>query len=157
SIFSMWGPKGLAAHYRRAANLYEKAGDARNSTRCCWAAFCLWPFSRQTFEEIVGKSAHPTLQRWWQEVRTSVPSHALRWLRRRLTGYKLSIANRGAAMNLTKRKDSMPTSISPIADSGLVEHIMDQGRPLAYIIRESFQPEKTTFLTPPEFKQQVGY
>jgi hypothetical protein len=51
----------------------------------------------------------------------------------------------------------MSTSISPIADGGLVEHITDQGQPLAYIIRNSFQPEKTTFLTPPEFKQQVGY
>jgi hypothetical protein len=49
------------------------------------------------------------------------------------------------------------TSISPNVVGGLVEHIMDQGQPLAYIIRSSFQPEKTTFLTPPEFKQQVGY
>lgn len=28
---------------------------------------------------------------------------------------------------------------------------------LAYIIRESFIPNKTSFLTPPEYKQQVGY
>jgi hypothetical protein len=48
-------------------------------------------------------------------------------------------------------------SLTPAADGGLVERIMDQGRPLAYIIRCSFQPDKTTFLTPPEFKQQVGY
>src|SRR5437660_1300120 len=40
---------------------------------------------------------------------------------------------------------------------GLVEHITDRGRPLTYIIRGSFKPEKTTFLTPPDFKQQVGY
>jgi mannose-6-phosphate isomerase-like protein (cupin superfamily) len=43
------------------------------------------------------------------------------------------------------------------AGSGLIEHITDRGRPLAYVIRGSFKPEKTTFLTPPEFKQQVGY
>ena len=72
--------------------------------------------------------------------------------------HRLTIIDRQSSRrnDLTKRKDSMPTSISPIADYGLVEHIMDQGRPLAYIIRESFQPEKTTFLTPPEFRQQVG-
>jgi hypothetical protein len=51
----------------------------------------------------------------------------------------------------------MSASLAPITDGGLIEHITDQGRPLAYIIRGSFQPEKTTFLTPPEFKQQVGY
>ena len=28
---------------------------------------------------------------------------------------------------------------------------------LAYIIRAGFLPDKTTFLTPPEYKQQVGY
>jgi mannose-6-phosphate isomerase-like protein (cupin superfamily) len=28
---------------------------------------------------------------------------------------------------------------------------------LAYIIRAAMNPEQTTFLTPPEFKQQVGY
>jgi hypothetical protein len=38
-----------------------------------------------------------------------------------------------------------------------VEHITWNGSPLAYIIRSSFLPDKTTFLTPPEFKQQVGY
>ena len=30
-------------------------------------------------------------------------------------------------------------------------------QPLTYIIRGSFIPDKTTFLTPPDFKQQVGY
>jgi len=39
----------------------------------------------------------------------------------------------------------------------LVEHILDGETPLAYIIRGSFNPDRTTFLTPPEFKQQVGY
>ena len=38
-----------------------------------------------------------------------------------------------------------------------VEHIIWEGKPLAYIIRAEMNPEKTTFLTPPEFKQQVGY
>jgi hypothetical protein len=51
----------------------------------------------------------------------------------------------------------MSASLAPITDGELIEHITDQGRPLAYIIRGSFQPNKTTFFTPPEFKQQVGY
>jgi hypothetical protein len=39
-----------------------------------------------------------------------------------------------------------------------VEIISDQNsNPLTYIIRSAFIPKKTTFLTPPEFKQQVGY
>jgi hypothetical protein len=38
-----------------------------------------------------------------------------------------------------------------------VEHITWNGKPLAYIIRASLNPEQTTFLTPPEFKQQVGF
>lgn len=38
-----------------------------------------------------------------------------------------------------------------------IERILEQGSPLAYIIRASFSPEQTTFLTPPEFKQQVGF
>lgn len=37
------------------------------------------------------------------------------------------------------------------------EHILWNGRPLCYIIRAAVNPEKTTFLTPPEFKQQVGF
>ena len=51
----------------------------------------------------------------------------------------------------------MSASLAPRTEGGLVEHITDHGRPLAYIIRGSFTPEKTTFLTPPDFKQQVGY
>jgi len=39
----------------------------------------------------------------------------------------------------------------------LVEHITWNDQPLVYIIRASFQPDQTTFLTEPEFKQQVGY
>ena len=37
------------------------------------------------------------------------------------------------------------------------EKILWEGKPLAYIIRSGNLPNKTTFLTPPEFKQQVGY
>ena len=51
----------------------------------------------------------------------------------------------------------MSTSLLNMNFGGLVEHIIDHGQPLAYIIRGSFKPEKTTFLTPPDFKQQVGY
>ena len=39
----------------------------------------------------------------------------------------------------------------------LVENITWQGVPLAYIIRSQLNPTQTTFLTPPEFKQQVGF
>lgn len=38
-----------------------------------------------------------------------------------------------------------------------IEHITWKGKPLAYIIRREINPEKTTFLTPSEFKQQVGF
>lgn len=38
-----------------------------------------------------------------------------------------------------------------------VEHIEWNGQPLCYIIRGTLSPAKTTFLTPPEFKQQVGF
>lgn len=38
-----------------------------------------------------------------------------------------------------------------------VEHIMWNDQPLAYIFRAAMQPRETTFLTPPEFKQQVGF
>jgi hypothetical protein len=39
----------------------------------------------------------------------------------------------------------------------LVENITWHGVPLAYIIRSTLNPPQTTFLTPPEFKQQVGF
>jgi hypothetical protein len=39
----------------------------------------------------------------------------------------------------------------------LIENITWQGVPLAYIIRSELNPIQTTFLTPPEFKQQVGF
>jgi uncharacterized protein with PhoU and TrkA domain len=38
-----------------------------------------------------------------------------------------------------------------------IEQITWQGKPLVYIIRADFLPEKTTFVTPPDYKQQVGY
>lgn len=38
-----------------------------------------------------------------------------------------------------------------------VEHIVWNGSPLAYIIQTERNPDKTTFLTPPEFKLQVGF
>lgn len=39
----------------------------------------------------------------------------------------------------------------------LIEHITCNGKPLAYIIRAEMNPERTTFLTPPEFTLQVGF
>jgi mannose-6-phosphate isomerase-like protein (cupin superfamily) len=38
-----------------------------------------------------------------------------------------------------------------------LEQIADKEKPLAYIIRGEMSPSQTTFLTPPEFKQQVGF
>jgi mannose-6-phosphate isomerase-like protein (cupin superfamily) len=38
-----------------------------------------------------------------------------------------------------------------------VEQIVCGEKPLAYIIRAEMSPAKTTFVTPPEFKQQVGF
>lgn len=43
-----------------------------------------------------------------------------------------------------------------IVENG-VEHIYWHEQPLAYIIRAALVTDKTTFLTPPEFKQQVGF
>jgi len=42
-------------------------------------------------------------------------------------------------------------------DLPAIEQITDNNRPLANIIRASFLPGRTTFLTPPEYKQQVGF
>jgi len=39
----------------------------------------------------------------------------------------------------------------------LIEHITWNDVPLAYIIRAGYLPPETDFLTPPEFKQQVGF
>jgi hypothetical protein len=38
-----------------------------------------------------------------------------------------------------------------------VEHIVGNGQALCYILRSSFQPDRPTFPTPPEFTLQVGY
>jgi hypothetical protein len=38
-----------------------------------------------------------------------------------------------------------------------VERVLHCGQPLAYVIRSGYVPSATTFLTPPEFKQQVGF
>jgi hypothetical protein len=38
-----------------------------------------------------------------------------------------------------------------------IERILQGSQPLAYIIRGGFAPDGTTFFTPPEFKQQVGF
>jgi hypothetical protein len=38
-----------------------------------------------------------------------------------------------------------------------IERILQGSQPLAYIIRAGFALDQTTFFTPPEFKQQVGF
>ncbi len=38
-----------------------------------------------------------------------------------------------------------------------LEQITYQKKPLAYLIRATMSPAQTTFVTPPEFKQQVGF
>src|SRR5215471_18132911 len=38
-----------------------------------------------------------------------------------------------------------------------VEHVTSCGKSLAYIIRAQIDPQKTTFLTPSDLKQQVGF
>jgi uncharacterized protein with PhoU and TrkA domain len=38
-----------------------------------------------------------------------------------------------------------------------VEHITSHGKSLTYIIRAEIDPKQTTFLTPSELKQQVGF
>ena len=38
-----------------------------------------------------------------------------------------------------------------------VEIIAANGLPLCYIVRSSLAPRETTFVTPPEFQQQVGF
>lgn len=50
-----------------------------------------------------------------------------------------------------------PTFAPAAPGQDLVEHICWKDQPLAYVIRNRLRPEHTTFLTPPTFKQQVGY
>jgi hypothetical protein len=52
---------------------------------------------------------------------------------------------------------SEATSLRARQGTELVEKIFWEEQCLAYIIRASFLPERTTFLTPPDYKQQVGY
>jgi mannose-6-phosphate isomerase-like protein (cupin superfamily) len=42
-------------------------------------------------------------------------------------------------------------------DSPVQERIERGGKPLAYIIRAALMPDRTTFVTPNDFKQQVGF
>jgi len=42
-------------------------------------------------------------------------------------------------------------------DMDNIEIITANGETLCYVIRGNAQPEKTTFITPPEDKQQVGF
>ena len=44
-----------------------------------------------------------------------------------------------------------------LAEQQLVEHITQRGQCLAIIIRHNFLPQKTTFLTPTDYKQQIGF
>lgn len=50
-----------------------------------------------------------------------------------------------------------PGKRGSLAPMDHVEHITSDGTPLAYIVRAEIAPVQTTFLTPPAFKQQVGY
>jgi hypothetical protein len=52
---------------------------------------------------------------------------------------------------------SEATSAQVRQGTDLVEKIFSGDQCLAYVIKASFLPERTTFLTPPEYKQQVGY
>jgi hypothetical protein len=44
-----------------------------------------------------------------------------------------------------------------MADARLVETIAARGQILTIIIKAGFTPARTEFVTPPEFKQQVGF
>lgn len=48
--------------------------------------------------------------------------------------------------------------MKPVEEIGrnALEHIAWNGKPLAYIIRAEFDPDSTTFLTPPDFNLQLG-
>lgn len=43
------------------------------------------------------------------------------------------------------------------AGDTMIERVTSEGLPLAYVIRSGFEPSTTTFVTPPDFKQQVGF
>lgn len=52
---------------------------------------------------------------------------------------------------------SSPQAVVERPGAGLVERIEWHGQALVYIIRAEAETERTTFVTPPEFKQQVGF
>lgn len=47
--------------------------------------------------------------------------------------------------------------MSDIGSGDLIEVISARGQELTYIIRAAYCPTETSFVTPPELKQQVGY
>lgn len=57
--------------------------------------------------------------------------------------------------NILYKEDLFPKEDQKIEET--IEHITWKGKDLAYIIRVDLPIEQTTFLTPPEFKQQVGF
>ncbi len=56
-----------------------------------------------------------------------------------------------SSVTTVTRNDTPDVGLEP------VEHVTWNGSPLAYIIRGGFQPQKTTFVTPSDFRQQVGF
>src|SRR3954470_17195775 len=48
-------------------------------------------------------------------------------------------------------------AVSETHETEPVEKIVSNGQVLAHIIRGDVEPLRTTFFTPPEYKQQVGY
>lgn len=46
---------------------------------------------------------------------------------------------------------------TPESQPGLVEHIVDDGQYLATIVRANYLPNKTTFISPDEYYQQLGF
>lgn len=53
------------------------------------------------------------------------------------------------------KEDLLPKEDQKMEET--IEYITWKDKALAYIIRADVRIEKTTFLTPPEFKQQVGF
>ncbi len=45
----------------------------------------------------------------------------------------------------------------PRTDGDVIQRVCWQDQCLAVVIRTEFAPDRTTFLTPPEYKQQVGF
>jgi len=48
-------------------------------------------------------------------------------------------------------------SATGVIDAPLIEHVMDGETTLAIIIHAEMSPQRTTFITPDEYKQQVGF